>query len=348
VIRLENVDGRFDPSNTSSPYSPGVQLRCPVRISIDHNNVDYIVFRGMIEAWPIEYGAGGYSSWCNVPIVDLTKALAGFELDAFALSQADTVGDRIEAILDEVGWPAGLRDIDAGLATRPNLTFSGPAIELIRDEARADSGFFFVGADGTATYRGRTAYAGGNLINGTFGQADGEIGYERLTVSYDDDRLYNIAVSSLVSGYDELDSSMTSDVRFTDTTSIASFGPYSIDLVAPYYNRAEGLSAAQWAVARYKDQRLRVRSITLFPQFDEDNTYPQVLGRDLRDGLVVKFQPPGGGTPIDQQVAVEWITHDVTATTWVTEWGLEPLADIETKNFFTLDQSLLDGGDVLA
>jgi hypothetical protein len=91
--------------------------------------------------------------------------------------------------------------------------------------------------------------------------------------------------------------------------------------------------------------------MTLFPQFDEDNTYPQVLGRELRDGLVVKFQPPGGGTPLNQQVAIEAIAHDITATTWVTTWELEPLASIETNGFFTLGtsgSSLLGGSDVLA
>jgi hypothetical protein len=350
VLRLENLDARFDPSNTSGEYYPGVTMRCPVRISVDHNAVDYVVFRGMVESWPIEYGPGGYSSWCNAPIVDLTKTLAGFQLTAFDLSSADSVGDRIEAVLDEVGWPAGLRDIDAGLASRPDVTFTGPAIQLIRDEARADSGFFYVASDGKATYRGRTAYAGGNLINGTFGEAEDEIGYERLTVSYDDDRLYNIAVSSLSSGYDAVDSSMSEDelVTLVDTTSRDNFGPYRLEIESSFLNAAEGESAAQWAIARYKDQRLRVRSITLFPQFDEDNTYPQVLGRDLRDGLVVKFQPPGAGTPINQQVAVEWINHDATATSWVTEWGLEPLADIETKTFFELNVSELNDTDVLA
>jgi hypothetical protein len=112
-------------------------------------------------------------------------------------------------------------------------------------------------------------------------------------------------------------------------------------LAASFASDNEADNLAEWNVLKYKDVKTRIRGLTLFPQFDEDNAYPQVLGRELRDAVVVKFQPPGGGDALEQEVTVESISHDVTALTWVTTWELYPLADVETNDFWILGTSLL-------
>ena len=127
-----------------------------------------------------------------------------------------------------------------------------------------------------------------------------------------------------------------------DATSITTFGEYRLELAATFYNNPEARNVAEWHVLRLKDVKTRIRGLTIFPQFDEDNSYPQVLGRELRDAVVVKFQPPGGGDPVNQEVTVEAIRHDVTATTWVTNWELYPLAAVETNEFWILGTSELD------
>jgi hypothetical protein len=345
VLRMENIDGRFDPNNTASPYHPDVTLRCPVRITVDHDGIDYVIFRGIVEAWPTDYPPGGFDAVSNVPIVDFTKILAGFQLESFELDGADTVGERIAAILDEVGFPAGLRALDSGVAQRPTQVYTGSALELILDEVAADAGSFFIAADGTATFRSRVFYVGGQLSNATFGQADGEIGYESILVSYDDDDLYNsVSASFNGSGVESSESVMNVDrpqVR-KNAASITSFGEYRLELSANFLSDPEAANVAEWTVARLKDAKTRIRGLTIFPQFDEDNSYPQVLGRELRDAIVVKFQPPGGGDALEQEVTVEAIRHDVTATTWVTNWELSPLAPIETNEFWILGTSELD------
>jgi hypothetical protein len=119
-----------------------------------------------------------------------------------------------------------LRDVDSGLAQRPTITYTGSALDAIRSEVDADGGSFFIAADGTATFRTRVHYAGGQLSNATFGQADSEIGYEAIRVSYDDDDLYNsVAASFDGSGVDSSTSTMSDVPRVKkDATSIASVG----------------------------------------------------------------------------------------------------------------------------
>lgn len=348
TIRLDNRDGRFDPNNTSSPYSPDVTLHCPVRIVITHNSVNYVLFRGMVEAWPLFYGQGAINSWVDVPIVDLTKLIVGKELDGFPVAGPQgTIEDILE---NQVGWPAALISIEAGLTDTPSADFSGSVYELLGDIETTDSGTFFVAADGTATYYNRTHFAGGASTNATFSDEAGGLYYEDIRLSYDDDQLYNRVVTSLKeSGYADLDTEMTATQRAGSASSISAYGEYRLELSGPFESNAHADNVAEWNVLKYKDVRVRIRGLTVVPQFDEDNAWPQVLGNDLRDAIQVQFTPPNSDQ-LDQTCTIERITHTVSAEqgTWVTQWELQPLSAAETADYWILGTSELGTDTTLA
>ena len=52
TITLRNLDGRFDPSNTTSPYYPYVLPYRPIRISATYLGTTYRLWYGFIERWP--------------------------------------------------------------------------------------------------------------------------------------------------------------------------------------------------------------------------------------------------------------------------------------------------------
>ena len=338
TIRLDNKDGRFDPNNTSSPYSPNLLIGVPVRITVTHAATPYVMFRGMVEAWPLDYSEGAYLSDIDLPCAELTKILAGKQLAGQVFGE-QVSHDRVAAVLDTVSWPAGLRDLtEIGLALLPATTFTGPALDHVVAAAEAEVGSFHIASDGTATFRNRTTYSGSPASSATFGPGAGELGYETIDLVYDDDELYNEAIVTAEGGI-----AQTSDDGNPVLATITRSGDVYLD-----DNHAKNV--AEWLVGIHATQQVRVRGLELAPQFDETNMWPQVLGRDLTDAVTVKFDPPGSGDTVNQLAVIQSVAHDADARngTWRTVWTLHPLPSIQTDNYWILGTSQLGTETVLA
>lgn len=55
---LLNLDGRFSPWNTSSPYTGKILVGVPFRIQATWLGVTYVLFTGHVKSWPIRWPAG--------------------------------------------------------------------------------------------------------------------------------------------------------------------------------------------------------------------------------------------------------------------------------------------------
>jgi hypothetical protein len=84
TITLDNRDRRFDPLNTSSPYSPNVVPRRGIRITalntVGGTTTSFRVFRGFVEGWPVSITDAGFDSTVTVECVDIMGLLAQEEL----------------------------------------------------------------------------------------------------------------------------------------------------------------------------------------------------------------------------------------------------------------------------
>jgi hypothetical protein len=71
---------------------------------------------------------------------------------------------------------------------------------------------------------------------------------------------------------------------------------------------------------------------------------------ELRDGITVQFQPPGGGTAVNQVCSVEGISHEISegGKFWFTTFTVWPLPAVETTGYWVLGTSALDSTAVLA
>lgn len=76
-ITLSNRDGRFNPVNTGSPYSPNVLPRKQIRITATYAATSYPVFRGWVQTWPQEYPAVGKDAITTITAVDALAILGG-------------------------------------------------------------------------------------------------------------------------------------------------------------------------------------------------------------------------------------------------------------------------------
>lgn len=353
TIVVENLDGRFDPINTSSPYTPNLKIGTPVRIQVVHSAVTYTLFRGMVDSWPIQYSNAGQYSELAIPITDLFPILAGFNLEGITYPE-QTTGARVTEILDDVGWPAGLRSITGATALVAGGTLEAvTAAEHLEEVASVEAGTFFIAGDGTATFQGRTSGAG-LASTATFGTGGGEIEFDDFARAYDRDQLHNIVKATGPETFVEVTPLVFVQTggftqTATDATSVIAHGPLTLEIAAPFENDNAAKNVAEWQVGRLANTINRITQLSIDPDKSQAAMWPVAAGTELREGVTVKFSPPGGGTAINQLSSVEGIDHNLDDNeVWTTSFRVWPLAASETQSYWILGTSQLGTGTRLA
>lgn len=323
TLELDNITGRFDPNNSSSPYYPNMRIGTPVRIRATHNAVTYPIWRGAVTRWPVSYPLEGHDSIVTIEAVE-NLAILNRTLISTALASVEG-DDRIDDVLDAAGWPAAWRDLSIGAVLLAAQDFDGVALEAIQAAVDAEVGTFYIARDGDATFRNRLHFSGG-VSAATFNVAGG-LEYGEVRPAYDADLLINHAIITAGDGGIGEDS---------DPTSIAALGPglpYTAT-IEPLISSVYAQNTAEWLVERYKDVSTRIVGLGIHPEQDPANLFPEILGRELQDLVTVVVNPPGTGSNLSQLVGVEGIRHDITPEAWDTVYTCHPRAAIELQNDF--------------
>lgn len=260
----------------------------------------YDVFTGFVERWPVSWELPNYS---EVPItaVDGFEFLAQADIDGSFSQQLS--GARIGAVLDQIGWAAGDRSIDAGQSQIQAQTFelgaAQGALAHLQDAADTELGILFMSGDGKVVFhdRHKRLKSPYTTSQGTFGDADGELPYERLIPSFDKDRIANDYHVTRVGGTRQSSS---------DTTSKNKYGKRTQTRSPLLTTDIEAADMANFLVSRYKDPALRFDSMTIAP-LEDGNLLNHALGRELGDHITVKRRPPGGGAVKTKEVHIEGI-----------------------------------------
>jgi len=116
TLRIVDQNGDFNPQNVTGPYYNLLTPMKKVQISATYSSVTYPIFQGFITSYVTTYpGESGED-------VAITTIQA---VDAFRLAQVAQIstvtgatagnlsGTRINQILDQIGWPNSLSDVDA-------------------------------------------------------------------------------------------------------------------------------------------------------------------------------------------------------------------------------------------
>jgi hypothetical protein len=330
---LDNRDGRFTADNPSSPYYPDVKIGVPIRITAEWASVTYPVFYGSARSWPPDYPTGNIDSTVTMPIADgfynlNLEDLAGQSFDA------QPTDERIIAVLDAIGWPAALRDIDDGVATvqttdvaQPNDGGEQPALAHLLDVAESEVGVLFMGGDGKVVFRNRVAMSAITSA-ATF---DGE-DYSEIGLRYDDSILYNDIRVAREDGI---------QVTYVNTTSVSEHGRRVLTRdVMPMGNDPEALNVAEWLSALFGEQRLRIEGLKFKP-LKSTALMTSMLDLDLRDAVTVQMSPPGVDA-LSQLSAIEHVRHEIRPQDWTTVWSVIPLTELEQMEFWILGTHQLD------
>jgi hypothetical protein len=336
VAYLDGV--QVETGAAASPYCDGSQPACSwsgtahASTSSRPSSFTFDLFRGFVDQWDISWEAN-VDSEVNVPCTDAFKVLAAHSRTPVApVGAGENSGARVTRILNSVGWPVADRDIAAGNSTLQATTLEGEALSELQLVADSENGELYVRGDGKIVFRNRQAVLSDTRSTlpqarfGDGGPGQGELPYHEVGISYDDAQLANVVRIAAAGGAVQ---------EASDAASIAEYLTRTFertDLL--FQSNAEALSYAQWVLWNAKDPELRFDTITVRPQKNPDDLFPQVLGREIGDRIVARKRPPGGGDQVEREVFVRGISHEIGQRFWETTWTLQSASKVGA--FWTL------------
>lgn len=321
---LKNQSNQYWPDNAASPYNtapcsvkPG---KC-IKLQATYGGVIYDLYYGFVESWqPGWQSVGGVGPITTLECADLIKNLSRHKMTNAGFA-AQLSGTRIDNVLDDIGWPVALMDLDAGQTTiqASGALVNANAMEHLFLVRESERGQFFITGAGVATFHDRHArfIAPLNTSQATFGDDAGENKYRAIEPAYDDQFIYNTVSTTRLGGAVQ---------TATDAASKTAYGPRSLSnsgLLMP--TDAEALSQSQYLLSQYKDAALRTKQLIIYPQADPVNLWPKVLGYDIGTRITLRLNQAS----LDKDYHIEGISHDydIFSDLWVTTWQLSD-ADI--------------------
>ena len=349
---LDNPDDRFSAVNTNGPYAVAgtnqLQPGMPVRVQLYGTPVgggtsEREAWTGTVDIYEPDYTNGRPSTvqvTASAGVAD--PQAADYDALASPVGAGDLVGQRINRILDNIGWPTSLRSIDDdpaySFSTLQGTSLAQPAWTEMLLAADADNGVLYLSPTGVVTYISRRRLQRlGWVFDGTTGT--GTASYESAVIRYDRQQVINRVSLARIGGF---------QTTVEDATSQAINGLRSYsrsDL--PCEDDADVQSLANWILYRFATLAYRVESITLKLLQGTDNTdrWMQVARIGIGDAVQLKH-PTGPSSYLDisgHVRGVAWnMTEGLAATVTI---YLQPMPPYFTP--FILDSSLLDATNVL-
>lgn len=270
------------------------------------NSLDLPMWRGLTDTWTPRLQNGK-----AVMKVSQVDGLAWCALQDYDVDLPQQYShERIAALLDLAGWPAGLRDIGTGKVLLEPVEQAGANIvRQIEDAVDAEQGRLWVDPSGQVAFRGRH-----DLLDLTVAATIGDGGLplvDGIEPQHDTFRLTNRARVEMADG---------TTYTIEDATAQGQHGPRTEsprDLALPWYE-ANGL--ADWIVTRFKDPHTWLSGVQVDVATEDD--LQTVLGLDVADRVTFKATVRGVQDTVD--CLIESITHDVVAGGWTTTFDLSP------------------------
>ena len=298
-VRILDQNGDFNSQNPSSPYYSYLSPMRKIAITATYLGVTYPIYAGYITAYTTSTprftgdlvyttitAVDGFRLFQNAQFFGVTGATAG-----------ETTGSRVTDILDTIGWPASMRDIDTGQTTvQADPATQRTALSALQTVATTEFGAIYMSADGKAVFQDRAVTAGS--IGGTptvFSDDGSGIGYSNVLWVFDDTQIYNLATITRIGGTVQ---------TVSDSASIAQYFTHSYNQAGLLMETdAEALNYAQAFIASRKDTTVRVDSLTLDLQQDNyDAGTIAGLSLDFFDPITVTTSQPNSTLTKTQQV----------------------------------------------
>jgi hypothetical protein len=341
TLRIVDQNGDFNPQNTSSPYYTYLTPMKKVQITATYSGVTYPIFAGFITSYVTTYPKeGDQIAYTTIQAVDAFQLANNAQISTVTGATAgDLSGTRINQILDQISWPATMRDVDAGLTTMQadpgTFRTSLSAMQTVTD---SEYGAFYVNASGSFVFQDRSVTAGS--IGGTpttFADNGTGISYAEASWILNDVLIYNKATITRTGGSPQVANNQDSiDKYFLQS--------YYLDGLLMQTD-AVALDYAQAYVASRAETSIRCDSVLLDLYTPDYNTgIIAALSLEFFDPIKVITTQPGGST-IDKTLQIFGTRNVITPNSWKVQFTtLEPVIDALILNdtiYGTLDYNVL-------
>jgi hypothetical protein len=330
-LTLDNRDGRFTPFNIASPYYPNVLPMRRIRIRAVWDANTYPVYYGFVEGWPV--GFNDTDTTTQVSLVD------GFKILSLAFISGDFPeqgsGARVQAILDAVGWLTAETDIDVGTVTVPAITLENvSALEHIQQIEHAEAGRFFIGRDGRAVFKDRTAQVNPDFTDRTWADDGTGMSYRDVVIVCDDELILNDVHMTRDGGVEQVAEDLGSQNEF-GTRSTAETGIQLSD-------DTQVLARADVTLLKYAQPVQRLAQLA--DDAMQHEQWSNVLARELNDyALAIETR-----TATAQVSTIEGISHSWPPNEWWVTLDMSPTVIEQAGILDDATYGLLDSTAILA
>ena len=326
IVRVLDPQSYFNPQNVSSPYYGYLSPLRKLRVSAATSTSQAWLFSGYVTDYKYTYPQGQETGY-----VDITCA------DAFRLFQMANVtvidggspyptypyaytGERIDAILNTVGFPSSMRNVVKGNNQVLN-DYSVPrtALEALKQAEFSDGiGAFYMDGGGAATFKSRSEVVKSLAVTPTkFNQTTG-IPYTNLQYAFDDKLIINKATFSYYAGV---------PYTVTDTASVAKYFVHDVsqdNLICLFQDLIIDLTRSYIATRSKTGIRIDAMTVNLLDTKVPTDT---LINMDYFDNLEISNIQPNGSTLV-KNLQVQGITWDITPKTMTAViTTLEPIVD---------------------
>ena len=340
TVVLEDTNGDWVPTNTSSPYYGKLLPLRKIRIYADYNSVRYYLYSGYITSYDTNFQLGLESiSTVTLQCVDAFRLFSNVAFSTVAgTSAGQTTGARINNLLDVPTFPNSMRVIDTGDSTvQADPGTERDLLSALQTIENSEFGGFYIDPEGSATFLSRNTLA--QKADGTatnFADDGTGISYQGIDFAYDDTLIFNDVTVNRTGGTPQ---------TVQDTSSIETYFIHSGKREGLLIQTdAESLDQANMILQSRKDAIFRIDSIGL-NLADDAETARIVAGLslDIFDLTNITKSTPGSGS-VTLELFVQGIQHDITTNTWTTKlFTAEPI--IQAFILDSATQGTLDGAN---
>jgi hypothetical protein len=341
TLRIVDQNGDFNPQNPSSPYFGLLDPMRKVSISATYGGTTYPMFSGFITSYTTTTPKNATDVvYTTIQAVDALRLAQNAQISTVTGATAGQLsGTRINEILDEIDWPASMRDVDAGLTTlQADPGTARTSLAALQTVTNSEYGAFYVDASGSFVFQDRsvtTASIGGTPT--VFNDNGTDIGYSNATWRLDDTLIFNQANVTRTGGTVQ---------NATNAASVEKYFAHTYNIQNLLMESdAVALDYAQAYVASRAETSVRCDAIELDLYTDNYNTgIIAALDLDFFDPVTITTNQPGSST-LTKTLQVFGVSHSVTPNKWRTTFTtLEPIIDgfiIGNANYGVLGVNVL-------
>jgi len=332
AIKLLNNSRKYENTNTSSPYYPGIEpfIIMHVDATTDGGSTYEDLFVGFVADINLTYPDSN-NSFATFIGFDAFMKINNTELVNQSFSSTDS-GTLINNILSSstVKFSAD-RDIETGISTMQALSgISDNTLSVLQTIERSENGLLFMSKSGKLTFKNRhTTFP--SIASMTFSDDGSDIPYTKVDYKNDDNEIYNIINLTRTGGTTQTQEDTGSQLKYLIRTLTRT--------ALLNDNDTEVNDAALFLLGKYKNALLRFDNLEVNLKDISTGSQNSILASVVGDIVLVELTPPGSGTPsqLTSYETLDSISYSITPDTFKVTYQL---SKAEQQAFMRLDNAL--------